>query len=87
MESGTRHRSERLSTTAMAIACRSHSTFTGSAPTPNNYLFAGEQFDPDLNPYYNRARYLNVSTRRFLVCRYLRRRPAVAIVIAQVSLH
>ena len=64
-----------------------HSTFTGSAPTPNNYLFAGEQFDPDLDPYYNRARYLNVSTRRFLVCRYLRRRPAVAIVIAQVSLH
>ena len=32
-----------------------HSTFTGSAPTPNNYLFAGEQFDPDLNLYYNRA--------------------------------
>jgi YD repeat-containing protein len=64
-----------------------HSTFTGSAPTPNNYLFAGEQFDPDLNLYYNRARYLNVSTGRFLVCRYLRRRPAVAIVIAQVSLH
>ena len=22
---------------------------------PNNYLFAGEQFDPDLNLYYNRA--------------------------------
>ncbi|HXY25946.1 MAG TPA: hypothetical protein VEI73_14920, partial [Candidatus Acidoferrum sp.] len=28
----------------------------------NNYLFAGEQFDPDLGLYYNRARYLNVST-------------------------
>jgi hypothetical protein len=28
---------------------------TGS--TPNNYLFAGEQFDPDLNLYYNRASY------------------------------
>ena len=26
--------------------------------TPNNYLFAGEQFDPDLGLYYNRARYL-----------------------------
>jgi RHS repeat-associated protein len=37
--------------------------FTGT--TPNNYLFAGEQFDPDLNLYYNRARYLNVSTGRF----------------------
>jgi RHS repeat-associated protein len=33
--------------------------------TPNNYLFAGEQFDPDLNLYYNRARYLNTSTGRF----------------------
>jgi len=25
--------------------------------TPNNYLFAGEQFDPTLGIYYNRARY------------------------------
>jgi len=33
--------------------------------TPNNYLFAGEQYDPDLGLYYNRARYLNVSTGRF----------------------
>ena len=24
--------------------------------TYNNYLFAAEQFDPDLNLYYNRAR-------------------------------
>ena len=38
-----------------------HSTGT----TPNNYLFAGEQFDSDLGLYYNRARYLNVSTGRF----------------------
>src|SRR6202790_4431369 len=38
-----------------------HSTGT----TPNNYLFAGEQFDPDLNLYYNRARYLNTSAGRF----------------------
>lgn len=38
-----------------------HSTGT----TPNNYLFAGEQFDSDLHLYYNRARYLNVSTGRF----------------------
>ena len=36
-----------------------------SGTTPNNYLFAGEQFDPDLGLYYNRARYLNVSTGRF----------------------
>jgi RHS repeat-associated protein len=38
-----------------------HSTGT----TYNNYLFAGEQFDPDLNLYYNRARYLNTGTGRF----------------------
>jgi RHS repeat-associated protein len=38
-----------------------HSTGT----TPNNYLYSGEQFDPDLNLYYNRARYLNTSAGRF----------------------
>jgi RHS repeat-associated protein len=49
-----------------------HSTGTGippggtsPAPTPNEFLFAGEQFDSDLNLYYNRARYLNVSIGRF----------------------
>ncbi len=36
---------------------------TGS--TPNNYLFAGEQYDPALDLYYNRARYLNTTTGRF----------------------
>jgi RHS repeat-associated protein len=36
---------------------------TGS--TVNNYLFAGEQWDPDLKLYYNRARYLNVDSGRF----------------------
>jgi RHS repeat-associated protein len=36
---------------------------TGS--TPNNYLYSGEQFDPDLGLYYNRARYLDVRTGRF----------------------
>ena len=39
------------------------SNSTGS--TPNNYLFAGEQFDPALGLYYNRARYLNTATGRF----------------------
>jgi RHS repeat-associated protein len=38
-----------------------HSTGT----SPNNYLFAGEQFDPDLNLYYNRARYLSTNSGRF----------------------
>jgi RHS repeat-associated protein len=34
--------------------------------TDNNYLYSGEQFDGDLGFYYNRARYLNVSTGRFI---------------------
>ncbi len=33
--------------------------------TPNVYLFAGEQYDPALGLYYNRARYLNTTTGRF----------------------
>jgi hypothetical protein len=41
-----------------------HSTGT----TPNNYLFAGEQFDPDLNLYYNRARYLNMQASALRKC-------------------
>jgi len=37
---------------------------TGS--TPNNYLYRGEQYDPDLGLYYLRARYYNPQTGRFL---------------------
>ena len=37
---------------------------TGSS-TPNNYLYAGEQYDSDLGFYYLRARYLNPATGRF----------------------
>ena len=37
---------------------------TGS--TPNVYLYQGEQYDPDLNLYYLRARYFNPLTGRFL---------------------
>src|SRR5262249_32074261 len=33
--------------------------------TPNNYLFAGEQFDPALGVYYNRARYYDERSGRF----------------------
>jgi RHS repeat-associated protein len=36
-----------------------------SGSTPNNYLFAGEQYDPALYLYYNRARYLDTATGRF----------------------
>jgi RHS repeat-associated protein len=39
-----------------------HSTGT----TPNNYLYVGEELDPDLHFYYLRARYLNAATGRFL---------------------
>jgi RHS repeat-associated protein len=34
--------------------------------TPNNYLYSGEQYDPDLGLYYLRARYMNPLTGRFL---------------------
>ena len=33
--------------------------------TPNNYLYSGEQWDPDLGFYFLRARYMNPSTGRF----------------------
>lgn len=36
---------------------------TGS--TPNEYLYSGEQYDPNLGFYYLRARYMNPSTGRF----------------------
>jgi RHS repeat-associated protein len=36
-----------------------------SGPTPNNYLYCGEQFDADLALYYNRARYLDADSGRF----------------------
>jgi RHS repeat-associated protein len=34
--------------------------------TSNNYLYCSEQFDWDLGVYYNRARYLNSGTGRFI---------------------
>jgi RHS repeat-associated protein len=34
--------------------------------TPNLYLYAGEQWDPDLGFYFLRARYMNPSTGRFV---------------------
>jgi RHS repeat-associated protein len=37
---------------------------TGS--TPNDYLYAGEQYDPHAGFYYLRARYMNPSSGRFL---------------------
>ena len=40
--------------------------FTKSGTTPNNYLYRGEQYDPDLGLYYLRARYYNPNTGRFM---------------------
>jgi len=39
---------------------------SSTGTTPNNYLYRGEQFDPDLSLYYLRARYYNQVTGRFL---------------------
>ncbi len=41
-------------------------SFTVSGSTPNNYLYRGEQYDPDLGLYYLRARYYNPATGRFM---------------------
>jgi RHS repeat-associated protein len=50
---------------------------------PNNYyLYRGEQYDPDLNLYYLRARYFNPLTGRFLT-----RDPAAAQSADPRSLH
>jgi RHS repeat-associated protein len=41
-------------------------SWTVSGTTPNNYLYRGEQYDPDLGLYYLRARYYNPLTGRFM---------------------
>lgn len=41
------------------------SLISSTGSTPNNYLFAGEQFDPALGIYYNRARYYDQRQGRF----------------------
>jgi RHS repeat-associated protein len=41
-------------------------TVNKTGATPNNYLYRGEQYDPDLGLYYLRARYYNPQTGRFL---------------------
>jgi RHS repeat-associated protein len=43
------------------LVCSNLTTTTAT----NNYLYCGEQFDPDLGFYYLRARYLNPQTGRF----------------------
>jgi RHS repeat-associated protein len=39
---------------------------TPMGPTPNEMLYRGEQYDPDLGLYYLRARYYNPTTGRFM---------------------
>jgi RHS repeat-associated protein len=41
-------------------------TLHATGTTPNNYLYTGEQFDPNIAFQYNRARYLNHTTGRFI---------------------
>jgi len=41
-------------------------TINQTGSTPNVYRYRGEQYDPDLNLYYVRARYFNPLTGRFL---------------------
>ncbi len=53
---------------------------TGS--TPNVYFYRGEQFDPDLQLYYLRARYFNPLTGRFLT-----RDPAAGTMMIPQLLH
>ncbi len=40
-------------------------SFTVSGSTPNNMLYQGEEWDPDLGLYYLRARYMNPLSGRF----------------------
>jgi RHS repeat-associated protein len=50
--------------------------------TPNDYLYAGEQFDAALGMYYNRARYLNTATGRFFSMDWME-----GIILEPLSLH
>ena len=53
---------------------------TGS--TPNVYRYRGEQYDPDLNLYYMRARYFNPLTGRFLTTD-----PEPSVTVLPATLH
>jgi RHS repeat-associated protein len=41
-------------------------TLSHTGTMPNNYMYRGEQYDPDLGLYYLRARYYDSLTGRFL---------------------
>jgi RHS repeat-associated protein len=55
---------------------------SSTGTTPNNYLYRGEQFDPDLGLYYLRARYMNPVTGRFVS-----RDPANGVITNPATLH
>ncbi|MFY9222375.1 MAG: RHS repeat-associated core domain-containing protein [Blastocatellia bacterium] len=46
-------------------------TITSTGNTPNNYLYAGEEWDPDLGMFFLRARYMNPKTGRFITGDYI----------------
>ncbi len=64
--------STRLLTTGSGVIANSYTykpygdLLAQTGAVQNNYLFAGEQFDPSLNLYYNRARYLSADAGRFV---------------------
>ena len=53
-----------------------------SGTTPNNYMYRGEQYDPDLSLYFLRARYYDPATGRFVG-----RDPEDGIVTDPATLH
>ena len=64
--SGFRFLTDSTGTISNSYAYDSFGTLISSAGlTPNNYLYAGEQLDPNLGFYYFRARFMNASTGRF----------------------
>jgi RHS repeat-associated protein len=58
--------SDRYAYTAFGETDPSAGSGWNAGSTANNYLFTGEQNDPNLSLYYLRARYMNPSTGRFV---------------------
>jgi RHS repeat-associated protein len=57
-------------------------TLASTGTTPNNYLYTGEQFDPNVGMQYNRARYLSLSSGTFVS-----HDPAAGAIEDPISLH
>jgi RHS repeat-associated protein len=62
----TRYLSDKGGNFVNAFAYDAYGTLIASNGAPQTvYLYTGQQFDPDIGLYYNRARYLNPQTGRF----------------------